>query len=556
MVSGLHGTSARSQLSFEGVTKTFLGQTVLEDVSFSVAPGEKVAIIGENGSGKSTLLRIVAGVEEPGNGVVTVTAAGGRVYLPQRFEPTPGARVRDIVDEAFADLNALQRQLREAEETLGSATPEELEQYGDRLAEFEMRGGYEVPARVEAALDALGLPGLDQDRPLDTLSGGEGSRLALAAALAADPELLLLDEPTNDLDAAALDWLEGRLRGHRGTVVVVTHDRAFLERVTTVLLEVDGDRHRVQRHGNGYAGYLAAKAAARAAWVREYADWEAEVRRQERLSENAGRMLASISSKGPAHFSGAGQHRSRSSSTATSGKVRNANERLRRLIAEPVRVPPEPLRFAVPNEPAAADPSVGGHDPANIAELADTRVDGRLAVDWLRVAKGDRLLVTGPNGAGKSTLLKLLAGDLQPDHGSVRTARRVGYLRQDGEQRDPHRTVLEAFSAGRPGLPEEYERDLLAMGLFWPEDLDTPVSRLSAGQRRRLDLARVVAHPSDLLLLDEPTNHLSPVLVEELQEALHNFPGAVIVVTHDRRLRENLGGNEVVVEGGVLRPAS
>jgi macrolide transport system ATP-binding/permease protein len=537
---------AHSQLTLEEVTKRYDDHVVLDRVSLTVGPGEKAGVIGDNGSGKSTLLRIIAGAESADNGEVTVTAPGGIGHLPQRLELPADATVRDVLDGAFADLRDLERRLHAAEDALVDDDPQLLDAYGDLLAEFEHRGGYEADARADAALHGLGLPGLDRERPVDTLSGGERRRLALAATLAAAPELLLLDEPTNDLDDQAVDWLEKRLREHRGTVVVITHDRAFLEAVTSAILEVDPDRRTVNRYGDGYQGYLRAKAAARARWEREYQDHLAEIARQETLAANAGRMLAMIAKKGPWAFSGSEHHRARSSSTATSGKARNANERLRRLQENPVPRPPDPLRFTV--SLAQADGADGQEDV--LTEVRGLEVAGRLSLEKLTVAPGERLLITGPNGAGKSTLLRVLAGDLEPDAGTVRRAAHTGWLRQDEMPKQPRRSVLAEFAEGRLGHADEYTDELLALGLFREAELSLPVGSLSVGQRRRIDLARLVTRPVDLLLLDEPTNHLSPLLVEELEAALADYPGAVVVVTHDRRMRRAFHGSHLELNEG------
>ncbi|MFE9683969.1 ribosomal protection-like ABC-F family protein [Streptomyces sp. NPDC006285] len=543
---------AHSQLTLEEVTKRYDDHVVLDRVSLTVKPGEKAGVIGDNGSGKSTLLRLIAGAESADNGEVTVAAPGGVGHLPQRLDMPAGATVRDVLDRAFADLRDLERRMHEAEADLaGDEGPRPLAAYGDLLAEFEDRGGYEADARADAALHGLGLPGLDRDRDVDTLSGGERSRLALAATLAAAPELLLLDEPTNDLDDQAVEWLEKRLREHRGTVVVITHDRAFLEAVTSTILEVDPDRRTVNRYGDGYQGYLTAKAAARARWEREYEDHLAEIERQQTLAANAGRMLASIAKKGPWAFSGSEHHRARASSSATAGKARNANERLRRLQDNPVPRPPDPLRFTA-SLALGGDPATGpAADPATpLAEATDLEVDGRLRLDRLAITPGERLLITGPNGAGKSTLLRVLAGDLAPDRGTVRRAEHTGWLRQDELPRQPRRPVLAEFAEGRPGHPDEYEEELLALGLFRRAELALPVGSLSVGQRRRIDLARLVTRPVDLLLLDEPTNHLSPLLVEELEAALAGYTGAVVIVTHDRRMRRAFTGTHLELDAG------
>ncbi|MDA2806173.1 ribosomal protection-like ABC-F family protein [Nocardiopsis suaedae] len=550
------GTRAKGRGTDSGIVvaeavKRYVDRVVLDRVSFTVRPGERVGVIGENGSGKSTLLRLLSGREEPDAGAVEVRAQGGVGYLSQLLDLPPRATVAQAIDHALADLRRLERRIRSMGNALtlpdGTADAEAMEEYARLVEEFEARDGYGADARVDTALAALGLPGLDKGRGLGTLSGGQRSRLALAGVLAADPEVLLLDEPTNDLDDGAVAWLEERLRRHRGTVVAVTHDRAFLDRVTTAILEVDPDQRRVRRYGDGYTGYLHAKAAERERWAREHEEWRHEVARQRSLvASNAFRMDAIPRKQVKAAF-GHGAFKLRSRDHGAASRIRMAQGRLERLTAAPVPPPPEPLHFAAPlSRPQGVDTD----SPTSLAvEIADLAVHGRLRLDGLRLPKGSRLLVTGANGTGKTTLLRVLAGELAPDEGRVRVHGRVGHLRQQvGEgirdASDSFIPLLHAFADGLPGHPDDHASDLLALGLFRKEDLRRPVGVLSVGQRRRLELARLVTRPTDLLLLDEPTNHLSPLLVEEMQNALTAYEGTVVVTTHDRRLRAAFDGTE------------
>ncbi|MEV2278476.1 TlrC/CarA/OleB/SrmB family ABC-F type ribosomal protection protein [Nocardiopsis sp. NPDC049922] len=544
---------ATSQLQLTEITKRYGDRVVLDRADLTVSPGERVGVIGDNGSGKSTLLRLLAGEEAPSNGELTVSAPGGVGYLPQTLDGVSGGvltgTVADAVDSALAPLRDLESRIREAEAVLGSATPGELASYGDLVAEFEARGGYDADARVDAGLHGLGLPGLDRDRPLRTLSGGERSRLALAAMLAASPELLLLDEPTNDLDDRAVAWLEERLRRHRGTVVAVTHDRAFLARVTTTVLEVDHDTRRIRRYGDGYDGFLAAKAAARARWIREYEEWKRDVARQRRLADVNAQRLDGIPRRMAKAAFGHGAFRLRGRDHGARSRIRIAKERLHRLTEDPVAPPPVPLRMSA--DFAAADTAAETVD-APAAVLEGVTVGHRIHVPRLAVTRGERVLVTGPNGAGKSTLLRLLAGELTPDSGSVTVPGRVGHLRQDEGLPPGTGTVLEAYASGRPGHPDDHRDELASLGLFRPEELDRPVAVLSVGQRRRIEVARLTSGAHDLLLLDEPTNHLSPGLVEELEEALSRYTGALVIVTHDRRARSRFSGRHLELHEGMV----
>nr|WP_204066637.1 ABC-F family ATP-binding cassette domain-containing protein [Planobispora siamensis] len=585
-----------------GICKSYGDRLVLDHVSLTVRPGERAGIVGENGSGKSTLLRLAAGLETPDDGEVTVVADGGTGHLGPSSAPLSGSVVQDAVDAALAELRALESRMRELEAALSEPEPEHqsepqsepqsesgsesesglveqrLAEYGELLGAYEARGGYEADARLDKALHGLGLGGLDRDRPLEGLSGGERARLGLACLLAASPGILLLDEPTDHLDDAATRWLEDRLRAHPGIVVVISHDRLFLERVATSILEVE--EGRVTRYGGGYAAFLAGRAAARRRWEQAYADWCREVERVEAFAATTAHRVA----HGRAMKDGNKMAYDRDAGRVQSsiaGRVRQAQERLRRLRADPVPRPPDPLRFAgrfgcgtaappagegpaggatapdrpllEPGRPQAGPGGVPGEPGRPLVELDGVRVGDRLVVGSLTVEAGQRLLVHGPNGAGKSTLLRVLAGDLEPDAGTVRRRGRVGYLPQEVAFAVPSRSVAEAFAEGRAGYPEEHRERLLSLGLFRPETLDVPVGALSTGQRRRLGLARLLTEEAGLLLLDEPTNHLSPALAEELEQALDLYGGAVVLVSHDRALRRRFAGARLAMRDG--RPA-
>lgn len=532
----------RAQLTIKDVSKAYGERAVLDQVSLTVRPGDHVGVIGENGSGKSTLLRLMAGAEAPDSGEITVRFPGGTGHLSQTLALDPARTVQDAVDAALAGLRSLERRIGAAEAALGGADSTRLAAYGDLLTEYEERGGYRADSRVDAALHGLGLAHLTRERALGTLSGGEQSRLALACVLASGPELLLLDEPTNHLDQRATTWLEDHLRAHRGTLVVITHDRAFLERTTTVIVEVDRDLRGVVRYGDGWEGYCTAKAAARRRRAREYQEWLDEVARAEELVNGAGRRLAATG-KDPGE--GGGKHR-RSHEAKLSGQVTAARTRLEALRGTPVQAPPRPLRFSADLALATGRAEA----PGPLVELESVAVGDRLDLPALRVHAGQRLLVTGPNGAGKSTLLRVLAGDLAPDTGTVRRQARIGYLPQELPARPTRRTLLATFAAGRPGPADEYTDLLLALGLFRPEDLTVPVAALSVGQQRRLALARLVTRPADLLVLDEPTNHIALTLVEELEAALAAYKGAVVVVSHDRSFRGRFTGDRLELHAG------
>lgn len=528
-----------TQITALAVGKSFNGRLVLDSVTCSLAAGERTGIIGENGSGKTTLLRLLAGRERPDQGEVVVQATGGVGYLAQDERLPAQGTVQQVIDRALSELRAVEQRMRHLETAMAGGDESGMAEYGELLTVFELRGGYDADARVERAMHGLGLGLVGRDRAVGGLSGGERVRLRLAAVLAAAPEVLLLDEPTNHLDDGALGWLEEHLRARRGTTVAVSHDRVFLERVATSLLEVDADTRRVVRYGNGYTGYLAQKTAARQRWAQAHDQWRADVERLREAAATTARQVAPgrpMKDGNKLAYDRAGGRVQQS----LASRVRNAEERLRRLLADPVPPPPEPLRFT----PVLRTRRLQGV----VLDAAGIAVTDRLTRTSLSVTAGEHLLITGPNGAGKSTLLRVLTGDVTPDSGSVTCRGRIGYLPQEPRPGEPAETVLAAFARGRTGEAAGHAEQLLSLGLFDRDRLAVPVGRLSTGQLQRLALARLLSAPSDVLLLDEPTNHLSPALAEELETALTGYNGTLIIVSHDRRLRRHWRGSHLVLQ--------
>ncbi|MFE0102653.1 ABC-F family ATP-binding cassette domain-containing protein [Streptomyces sp. NPDC059009] len=532
-----------TQISLRGVTKARGERLLLDGVSLAVRPGERIGVVGENGAGKSTLLHLLAGTERPDEGEVVTVAEGGAGLLAQTPQLPADRLVSDAIDAALAELRTMEGALRALEAGLGTATERTLAEYGDLLTAFELRGGYEADARVDKAMHGLGLGHIDRDRVLGSLSGGEQARLGLACLIASAPEVMFLDEPTNHLDEGALDWLEEALVAHHGTVIAVSHDRTFLERVATTILEVDDARRTVVRYGGGYPTLVAERAAARQRWEQAYAQWCEETARLEEFTVTTAHAVAGgrgMKDNNKMAYDRAGGR----VQASVAGRVRNAQERLRRLREQPVPRPPEPLRFA-------ARP-VAGAAEGELVSLRDVRVGDRLSVPELTVSAGEKLLIHGGNGAGKSTLLRTMTGLTEPDAGTVVRRGRIGHLAQEIAVNHPAERILAAFGRGLALTEEEAAELLLSYGLFRPRDLHVPVGSLSAGQRRRLALARLLARPADLLLLDEPANHLALGLVEELEDALEQWTGALVVVSHDRSLRRRFTGRIRRMESGRL----
>ncbi|MBB5891309.1 macrolide transport system ATP-binding/permease protein [Kutzneria kofuensis] len=417
---------------------------------------------------------------------------------------------------------------------------EVLAAYGDALEWAQDHDLWDADRRAELVLAGLGLSDVDADRRLAELSGGQRSRLGLAALLIRQPRALLLDEPTNHLDDEAVTFLEQQLSRLPGTVVVASHDRVFLDAVCTDILDLDPARGGVTRFGGAYTDYLAAKRAERARWEQQYAEEQQELAALRESAQvtahqvNHHRVMKDNNKVSYDRHGGRVQKQ-------ISRRVRNAQQRLDELTRTQVGRPPAPLRFS-------ADLTGKPVQDQLAVSLRHVRLPGRLQLAELDVTTSARLMVQGGNGAGKSTLLKVLAGKLTPASGVVHRARgvRIGLLEQDVTFADPTRTPRQIYAAAAgPGAVS-----LSQLGLLAGRDLDRPVGQLSIGQRRRLALAVLIARPPEVLLLDEPTNHLSLGLAEELEQALRSAPGAVVIASHDRWLRRTWAGAELVLADG------
>ncbi|GEC02727.1 ABC transporter ATP-binding protein [Streptomyces spinoverrucosus] len=533
------------------LVRTLGGRRVLDGISLTASPGHRIGLIGENGVGKSTLLRVLAGVDEPDAGSVTRPADLGFLHqeMPYDADSTIAAVLDEALREAREDLAELDRLGAEL-----ARVPEDhpghqelLDAYGRRLEQAQHRESWDADRRAALVLDGLGLGAFGHDRILGSLSGGQRGRLALAALLVRRPSALLLDEPTNHLDDGAAAFLEEQVRGLPGTVVVASHDRAFLDAVCTDLIDLDPAVDGPVRYGGNYSAYLSEKHAERERWERRYAEEQEELTELRHAAGVTAHRVAPDRGRTDNEKMGYG-HRAGRVQNQISRRVRNATRRLEELERTRVAEPPRPLRFAAGELAAHSE-----EGPRPLVSLSEVRMPGRLALDGLEVSPTDRLLITGGNGAGKSTLLAVLAGHL-PAEGEVHRRHRltVGLLTQDTAFERPDRTVRDTYELSL-GAQRAENVPLGSLGLLHEADLDKPVGQLSVGQRRRLALALLVARPPQLLLLDEPTNHLSPRLCDELEAALGPGPGAIVVASHDRWLRRRWQGRELRLEPGRWR---
>jgi ATPase subunit of ABC transporter with duplicated ATPase domains len=463
-----------------GVSEVFSG------VSLTVAAGSRIGVVGPNGAGKTTLLRLLAGVEEPERGRVRRSPGLEAGYLPQELDARPG-------------------------ETVGA---------------YLERRSAPSPTRLASVAAELGL---DQELRLDEASGGQAARARLAALLLASYDLYCLDEPTNDLDFDGLERLERFVQRVRGSVVVVSHDREFLDRTVDRIVELeettDGPR-RLREWPGGWSEYEAARGRARVAQYRRFAESE------ERREEIEG-LLRARHGQARKHGRGAG----RRGTQALKSKVRQAERMLDRL--DRVEKPFEPWELQLELEPAERSTDM----VVRLERAVVERGDFRLGPVDLELARGDRLALTGPNGSGKSTLIGALTGQLPLTEGSRVTGRRVvfGELEQARARFAVDAPLLDAF----PG-PQEPARTLLAKFGLGADDVLRPARTLSPGERTRAQLALLSAQGVNCLVLDEPTNHLDLPAIEELEAALDGYPGTVVLVTHDRRLVDSFGATRTI----------
>jgi ATP-binding cassette subfamily F protein 3 len=501
-----------TQLSFSSVAVEFGATTLFENVTFTVAKGERWGIIGRNGAGKTTLFNLIVGGMAPTRGTIARTPGLRIALLEQHRDFGEALTVWDAVAAPFEELRALEHSLAEQAAQLAEhgeqTTPEMLDRYGHDLERFAREGGYEMASRVDAVLHGLGFDPTDaRTRPLDGLSGGERGRVGLARQLVVPADVLLLDEPTNHLDLETAQWLENYLRGVDETVIVVSHDRAFLERVVDHVLHVENGT--ATPYAGNYSAFVQQRAERRLSQERAFAQQQRVVRKEEEF------IRRNIAGQNSAQAKGR----------------RKRLERLPRLSAPPGEEDVMALRLETGER--------GGNQVAALEHLR-LAVGERVLVDdfTATVNRGDVIGFVGPNGAGKSTLLHTLTGSRVPDAGEVRMGASItpAYYRQDLAQVPLDRSLSDVISDLRPMWGRGPIQAHLARFGFTGDSIQRNTSTLSGGERARLALAMIMLARANFLLLDEPTNHLDIESIEALQDAIESYEGTVLLVSHDRAL--------------------
>ena len=513
-------------LTVTDLTKTFITDTIFKGVNFIVRDREHVALVGQNGAGKSTILRIIAGIEHANGGEISSSPGLRITYLPQESRFTSDNTLREEARLAFAPVLKMQARMREIEQQMGDedADLEAIMEEYDRLSvHFESGGGYDIEHRVDEVLQGLGFGQEMWDDPVARLSGGQKTRVALAKALLADPDLLLLDEPTNHLDLEMLEWLEDFLSRWNGACLVVSHDRYFLDRTTTRTLDLSFGT--LEDYAAPYGKYLALRAERRARRIKEYDEQQEYIARQEEFIRKYG----------------AGQRYR---------EARGRQKKLDRLERLERPQDYQEMSLKLPSNVrsgrmvlTSSEMEIGYQDPDGPAIYVHT--------PELTIERGDRVGLLGPNGSGKTTLIKTLVGQLPTLKGEYNLGTNVkpGYYAQSHEQ-------LRGKGSGTPLsllqevqiMSEEFARTYLGRFLFTGDDVYKQINDLSGGERSRLALSVLLLEQANFLILDEPTNHLDIQARETLEQMLKEFDGTILFVSHDRYFMDQIATKLWILE--------
>jgi ATPase subunit of ABC transporter with duplicated ATPase domains len=523
------------------LSKSYGIQTILADVSFVLNRGERAGLIGVNGAGKTTLLRIIAGLESPDAGFARLDAHATLGYLPQGLALDDTLTLDALIRQGVAAWENARREMdaRVLEMERDAANDALLAQYGDAVARFEALGGYAVEARIDEVVRGLGLENVPRDLAIGKLSGGQRTRAGLARLLISEPDVLLLDEPTNHLDVDALEWLEAFVRAYAGAVLLVSHDRVFLDHTVSQILELDDVTHRVKIYHGNYSTYANAKAREREQQWAAYTDQQTELARLTDASRHL-RGIAKFRKGGKADTNdkfAKGFFANRGKETVRRAK---AIERRIEILQTDEKIEKPIAGYALKLD--FGETTRSGQMVLQLDEVGMCFGETWLFRHVSQVLRhGERVALVGANGAGKTTLLKIIVGALTPSEGALRLGAnvRIGYMPQEQEILEMSLTPLSLIRSLMP-VDETDARHFLHKFMFERDEVFTPIAKLSYGERARLILAKLVAEKSNVLIMDEPINHLDIPSRERFQTALDAFPGAILIAAHDRAFIQRL----------------
>ncbi|MFD1885949.1 ABC-F family ATP-binding cassette domain-containing protein [Paenibacillus wenxiniae] len=502
-------------LQASGITKLYGITPVLEGINLQIEERERIGLVGVNGAGKSTLLKIIAGEMSHDGGQIFRSKEVTLGYLAQNSGLHHGNTIGEEMRSVYAELIETERELRAMEQQIADpahmddekAYAELLERYSQQSEWFRERGGYEMETRIRSILHGMGFADFSQDTLVSTLSGGQKTRLALARILLQAPDLLMLDEPTNHLDLDTLAWLEDYLRAYSGALLVVSHDRYFLDRLVTSIVEIE--RHRSRRYTGNYSRYIDIKAA----------EYESSMKQFEKQQDEIARMEQFIQ-----------KNIVRASTTKRAQSRRRALEKMDRMDRPAGDLKKASFTFETS--------VVSGKDVLRVHNLTLSYEDKQKLFEPIsfELWRGDMVALIGPNGTGKTTLLKALIGDHAPDGGKIEwgAKTKIGYYDQEQGHLNPSNTVLEEVWSSFPHLEEVRIRTVLGNFLFSGEDVLKKVAALSGGEKARVSLSKLMLLEANVLILDEPTNHLDLVSKEVLESALMDYEGTLLFISHDR----------------------
>lgn len=499
-------------LSCNNISKSFGTDVIIKSCSFNIEDHEKAAIVGINGAGKSTLLKIITGIEPADTGLVTLAKDKTLGYLAQQQNLGSDNTIYDELLSVKQYILDMEKELRSIEKRMNTADGDELEnlmkKYSDLNHRFEMENGYAYKSEITGVLKGLGFSEEDFTLNVNTLSGGQKTRVALGKLLLAKPDIILLDEPTNHLDMESIRWLENYLLNYNGAVLIVAHDRYFLDKIVSKIIELDNGVATV--FSGNYTDYAAKKAILRNMKLKEYLNQQREIKHQEDVITKLKQF-----------------NREKS--------IKRAESREKMLDKIEIVDKPQELndKMNIKLEPNV----VSGNDVLTISGLSKSFDDVTLFdnID-IEIKRGERVALIGNNGTGKTTILKLINGIIEPDSGSIYLGAKVniGYYDQEHHVLDPDKTIFDEIRDAYPDLNNTQIRNTLAAFLFTNEDVFKYIRDLSGGEKGRVSLAKLMLSNANFLILDEPTNHLDIVSKEILENALNNYTGTVLFVSHDR----------------------
>lgn len=499
-------------LSCNNISKSFGTDVIIKSCSFNIEDHEKAAIVGINGAGKSTLLKIITGIEPADTGLVTLAKDKTLGYLAQQQNLGSDNTIYDELLSVKQYILDMEKELRSIEKRMNTADGDELEnlmkKYSDLNHRFEMENGYAYKSEITGVLKGLGFSEKDFTLNVNTLSGGQKTRVALGRLLLAKPDIILLDEPTNHLDMESIRWLENYLLNYNGAVLIVAHDRYFLDKIVSKIIELDNGVATV--FSGNYTDYAAKKAILRNMKLKEYLNQQREIKHQEDVITKLKQF-----------------NREKS--------IKRAESREKMLDKIEIVDKPQELndKMNIKLEPNV----VSGNDVLTISGLSKSFDDITLFdnID-IEIKRGERVALIGNNGTGKTTILKLINGIIEPDSGSIYLGAKVniGYYDQEHHVLDPDKTIFDEIRDAYPDLNNTQIRNTLAAFLFTNEDVFKYIRDLSGGEKGRVSLAKLMLSNANFLILDEPTNHLDIVSKEILENALNNYTGTVLFVSHDR----------------------